>query len=475
MLIRHSAIYVVAKIFPGVLGMATTALLTRVLAPEDYGLYSLALLVMTFGAGLAFDWLGLAYLRVAQNRPDRLVVVSTFAQIYAALVAATALLALAGLAAGAVAPGRDGVFAAGLLMAWAYSWFELVSRFHVADLKPGTYLRMNVGRAVLTLLGAGGIAVLTRNAAWTAYGTAAAMLLGTLIGGFGRYRLGRASFDAALARAALRFGLPLAASMVLTSLAASGTRAMVDWLGSIEALGLYTAAFVLVQNTLGVVAAGVASAGFSLAVRAVDAGDPAAARRQLEANGTLLLAVLAPAAIGMALTAPSIAATLVGPHYVATVAALPPWMAAGALFAGFRAHYLDHAFQLGRRPLGQIWVTAGGVLVTLTLDVLLIPRLGPIGAAIAVAIGAVTSMIHAGWAGRAAYDLPLPLRAAWRIAAACIAMGAGVLLVPASLGFQLAAGSLTYAAAAIALDIMGLRGPTLALLAKTLRRKPQVA
>ena len=227
------------------------------------------------------------------------------------------------------------------------------------------------------------------------------------------------------------------------------------------------------------VAAGIAAAGFSLAVRAVDSGDHAEAKRQLEANGTLLLAVLAPAAVGMAITAPSIATTLVGAHYVATVAALTPWMAAGALFAGFRAHYVDHAFQLGRHPQGQIWVTAGAVVVTVALNFLLIPRFGPLGAAIAVAVGAASSTLHAMWASRAAYPLPLPGRAACRIALACIAMAGGVCLIPGAgpgtLFVQVMVGGLVYAAAALALDVIGLRAPTLAFLAKSLRRKAQAA
>ncbi len=471
MLIRHSAIYIVAKIVPGALGLATTALLTRLLAPADYGVYGVALLVMTFGANIAFDWLGLAYLRVAQNHvtnhADRPRATSTFARIFAALVAATALLALAAAAFGLITPAKAGIVTAGLLMAWAYSWFELLSCFQIAQLDPATYLRMNLGRAALTLLGAGAAAWITRDPVSTAYGTAAAMILATILRGLPPVR---AAFDPALARLAIRFGLPLAASLVLTSLVGTGTRAMVEWLGSIEALGLYTAALVLVQNTLGVVAAGIAAAGFSLAVRAVNSGDAAAARRQLDANATLLLAILAPAALGMALTAPGIAVTLVGTRFVATVAELTPWMAAGALFAGLRAHYLDHAFQLGRRPAGQVWVTAGNVVVTTALALLLIPGQGPLGAAIAVAVGAATACLHALWAGRAAYPLPLPLAAAAKIAAACAAMTTSVLLVPPFLPAQIAAGALAYAAAALAFDLLGLRT---AILTRTLR--PQTA
>ncbi len=456
MLIRHSAIYIAAKLLPGALGMLTTALLTRLLPPEHYGRYGVALVIMSFGATLAFEWLGLAYLRLARAQADRAVAIGTFNRLFTALLLGVAL--VGAVAITLVPRGDRTIVSAGVILMASYAWFEFRARFHVAGLAPGAYLRMNVARAALILLAAGATSWLLRDPVWTALATAAATLAGSFVGG----RAARGGgFDPALARAALRFGLPLAASLALGSATGSLTRGLVGALGGVEALGLYTAAFVLVQNTLVVLSSGLSSAGFSLAVNALEAGNAEAARRQLAANGALLLAVLAPAALGMALTAADLAATLVGPGFRGTVTVLTPWMAAGAFLAGFRAHYLDHAFQLGHSMRGQIWVTASAAAVTLGLDGLLIPRMGPLGAAIAVTAGAAVAVVHAAISGRAAFAVPLPLEQGARVAGACLVMTLAVLAVPGvgavALAGKIAAGSVAYGAAALALDVIGVR------------------
>ena len=456
MLIRHSVVYIAAKLLPGALGMVTTALLTRSLPPEQYGLYGIALVIMSLGATLVFEWLGLAYLRFARGQTDPALAVGTFVQLFRALLVLTVL---AGAVAVIVLPrGERAIVAAGLVLMASYASFEFRARFHVAGLAPQAYLRMNVSRAALILLAASAASWLTREPVWTVLATASATFAGSYAGG--RRPSGK-GFDPALARDVLRFGVPLAASLALSSATGSLTRGLVGALGSIEALGLYTAAFVLVQNTLVVLSSGLASAGFSLAVHALETGNAAAARRQLAANGALLLAVLAPASLGMALTADSLAATLVGPDFRAAVAVLTPWMAAGAFLSGFRSHYLDHAFQLGHRMSGQIWVTASAAAVTLGLDALLIPRMGPRGAAIAVTAGAAVAVVHAVAAGRKAFAIPLPLAPAIRVGGACALMTVTVLAVPgtgpAALAGKIGAGTLTYAAAALALDVIGLR------------------
>jgi O-antigen/teichoic acid export membrane protein len=468
MLIKHSMVYVPAKLVPGIIGMLTTAALTRLLTPAEYGIYGLALVVMTFGSTLAFDWLGVSFQRVyyAGRHDPRLT--STFVQIFLILMCLTGTLALLawglGLFTGSTAPS----YAIGLVMTWAYAWFELAARFEVANFRPGRYLRMNLARALFILLGAVGAAWLTRSPIWTAAGTATGILAGALLGGFSGWGFGRRHFDVKLARTVLTFGMPMAASMALSSLIGSGTRAMVEWMGSAEALGYYTAAFMLVQNTLNVAAAGIAAASYALAVKAVESGDEAAARRQLLANGSLLLAVMAPAALGMALTAHGIAVTLVGPRYVQAVTTLTPWMAGGAFFANLRANYLDHAFQLSRRPTLQIQVTALAAVLALGLSYWLIPLMGPLGTAIAVAVAMAVSCVHAALIGRWAYPVPMPLDAAWRVGLACLAMTICVLIIPgrgtASFLLQASAGALAYCGVGAALNLLGARDSIRALL-----------
>ncbi len=451
MLIRESALYTAGKLLPGLLGMATTALLTRLLDPAAYGLYGLSLVVVAFGSAVLFDWLGLAYLRVAQGMPDAFGTIGTlFGGMAALTVAAVAAAWSAGLLAGPA--GR--AITAGLALMVCYAGFELAARLPVARFQPGRFLLMNAGRGVLSLAGAAGAAWLTRDPAWTACGTALGSAAAATLGGLGRTR---PCFNAAQARAIVAFGLPLAASMAMASIASSGIRGLLDALGSTEALGFYTAAFLLVQNTLSVVAAGLASAGYPAAVRALDTGREDEARQQVADNWSLLLVVLAPMAVGMALTAPGLAALLVGPHYVAGVAALTPWLAAAGFFAAIRAHGLDHVFQLAGRPgqLASISAIAAGLAVALAF--VLIPRSGPLGAAYAsVAAALVSCLVALAW-GRRTWRVELPLQTITRVALACVVLAVSVYAAGESLPAEIAAGAGGYVAACLALNVLSAR------------------
>jgi O-antigen/teichoic acid export membrane protein len=461
MLIRHSAFYVVGKLVPGLMGMATTALLTHLLDPGSYGLYGLALVVMTFGQTMIFDWLGVSLLRFYETRRGDPLVFSTIIQIFLLLVVGTGILTVVAWAFGLFARQETVVLAAGIVMMWMFSWFELAGRFEIANFRPARYVMMNLGRGFFVIIGAAGAAWLTHSAVWTAVGTAIGTAGGALFGGFQRWSIGPSHFDKALARSLLAFGLPMAASLALSSLVTTGTRTLLAVMDSATALGIYTAALMMIQNAVNMTSAGIASAAYQLAVRAVESGDPLAARRQLMQNGTLLVAVIAPATVGMAVTAHGIAATVVGAEFVPGVTALTPWMAATAFFAAMRAHHFDHAFHLGRRPFPQVIVAAVAAILSMGLSALLIPSFGAIGVGIGTTVAMVVGCVHSYLAGRSAYRVPIPVAGTIRVALACAVMAAVVLMIPyrglGSFILQIAAGAATYGVAAFALDVMGVR------------------
>jgi O-antigen/teichoic acid export membrane protein len=461
MLVRRSALYVIGRIVPGLVSMGLTALLTRILTPFGYGMYGVATLIMTVGANFLFDWQGVALVRIyagARRIDDTL---KTFLQIF--LLLAVLLICVMALAALLLVtdPRDRAACLVGALLVIAYSGFELTARLRTARFEAGRYLVMNLVRSLLIMACAVPIALMTGDGLWTAAGTGLGMAAATLLGGLPIGLSGLLRLDRRLARDIIAYGLPIGLSMVLSGMVNSGARALLGATASPEALGYYTAGFVLIQNTLTMVASGIEAAAFPLAVAAVERGDEAAARDQLVRNASLLLAVLAPAALGMALTAPGIAHSLVGARFEPDVARLIPWMAAAGLLLNLRTNYLEHAFQLGQKPLLQVWVTAVSGGLAVLLAAMLIPRDGAVGAAIAVTIAGGVGCIHALLAGRYAFHLPVPTGQVVRILTACAAMALVVLAVPAAAPFgfvlQVLGGASAYGLAAFALDVLGAR------------------
>jgi O-antigen/teichoic acid export membrane protein len=460
-LIRDSFLYVAARLCPGVFGVVTTAALTRLLEPEEYGVYALALVIMTLGSSVAFEWLGLSLLRFYQARREDPKLIPTFTAMFLLLAIVTGFLFGFAWLGGLVAADKTQILIVGLILVWTASWFELVSKMAIAEFQPFNYLLMSFGRSGFTLLGACGGAWLTGSPIWAALGTAAGSLAATFLI---RTRLPLASirrFDPNLVREIVRFGVPVAISMTLFGLTVSGSRLLIQQLDSTAALGLFTAASILAQNTLGVIGTGVSSAGYSMAVRALERESASMARRQLTDNATLLLAVLAPASLGMALTANSLATTVVGPKFASGVSVLIPWMAACSFFQAVRANHLDHSFQLGLKPNLQILVSFATSFIAISLCFYLIPQKGALGAAIALTIAAVVGCVLASVVGRYAYPIPLPIRGGVRIAASCALMAAAVMRLPdsgwAGLILRVGVGAAVYVLAAILFNVANIR------------------
>ncbi|HUJ99441.1 MAG TPA: polysaccharide biosynthesis C-terminal domain-containing protein [Stellaceae bacterium] len=465
MLAKYGSIQLLGRFLPGLIGFVVAAGLTRLLPPAQYGTYGLAWGLSQLFALAVFGWLGLSITRLATGRS----VDARFANSVFAVFAVLA--AVAGLAGGLsfLLPVAHHVPAMALAVAAGsivLAYLDVTSSFLTAALDFRGFLTLNVTRAATSAAVVFGAAYCFHEGL-AVFAVSLIATLSVCLWFPRRVRISVATgVDRQVVARLIGFGMPIAASLTLFALSAWSDRLVLSVEAGIEAVGFYTAATVVVQNSLLMVAQAIGSAAYPLAVLAYDSGNRLVSNRQLEQNFIALVGVLVPGAVGLSLLAPNIVTILVGPSYREAVIHLTPILASAAVISGIRSNFVDHAFQLTGSTWHYFWIAAGMAAVNLVALILLVPRYGYIGAGAAVAVTEFCGLGHALLAAHRVYRLPFPRREAAKVATAVLMM-AGALVPFAHFGGgvallgQVSLGLAVYAVALWSLNLLNLRETTM--------------
>jgi len=472
MLAKYGSIQLLGRFLPGLIGFVVAAGLTRFLTPEQYGIYGLCAALSQLVSLAVFGWLGLSITRMGTGRTGDPRFANSVLAVFAALSA------VAGLAGGAalflplpagIALVAPAVVAGGIVLAY----LDVASSFLTAALDFTGFLMLNLMRAATGAALVFAAAYLVGKGLAVFFCSLAATTVVCLLFPRG-IRFARASgVDRQIVGRLLSFGIPIAGSLCLFSLSAWSDRLILGIDAGIAAVGFYTAATVLVQNSLQLVAQAIGSAAYPLAVLAYETGNRVASDRQLEQNFIALLGVLLPGAIGLSLLAPNIVTILVAPGYRQAVVGLTPLLAAAAVIAGMRSNFVDRAFQLTGSTGHYFWIAADMAAVNLAGLLLLVPRYGYRGAGAAVVLTECAGLVHGLLAARRVYRLPFPARDAAKLAAATLIMA--LALMPftrfsgmAAVAGQVLLGLVVYAAGLWSLNLLNLRRTTTSMLLRWL-------
>ncbi len=445
---RGSAVKLAAEVSSRLLTFATSWLIGRTLGVADFGRFNLlaacaVLLAETGELGL-------------QNLASRALVAGTHSlrALARARLVALGLAAALALAAVPIAPALaarlgpeplDGA-ALALLVAWYVlsGWAEFA----------GVGLRCRGGRLdeawLLLALRAGGLlaAVLALGAGARLRGVAAALAVSPLPAlGLGLLLLRRRPGHRAEAHRpplqVLRESAPLAVHGGLLLLSPRLEFLVLSSLASAVAAGSFGAALLFVWPLAMVPTAVTAGAMPGLTREALHGG--ASVRRRTAAS---VGALAAPAAVGLALVAPTLLTALLGADYrpaagllqilsASLPAAFLNAVVAGSLIAAGRAAWLPR-------------LTAGRVLFAFALAWTLVPRWGAIGAAVGL-VASEWALLVAGWSAcrRAAFPVSAGVPVAWGLVL-CVPMALAVVNVRERLLLALPLGALTWAATLLA-------------------------
>jgi O-antigen/teichoic acid export membrane protein len=459
--LRSRLYFLIARLIPGLLGLVTTAALTRMLPPAEYGLYSLGLSIVFLLTLGTFEWLGLSVLRMAPatKTPDAFfgTVVTCFTVIFLLCVAVASLVVVVGGFADYVM-----LTTASLVAAFMSAWVELKQRLQMAELREAAFFRTSVLRGVAATLLVCGTAYLGGSASSLLFAVGAAGLLVSVTVIEPRLTLLSQRFDLTVFGSLMRFGIPLSISIGLGTILMSVDKWMLQAMDGPHAVGLFTAATLVAQVPIMTLAGCIGPWAYSMAVQSMEFGSADVTSRQLERNLIFLLVIVVPATVGVAGLAGNLARLLIGELYWGSAVRLAPWLAITAAVSSVRAFYVDVAFQLGHRTSPLIWTSLLAVVINVAMDYWLIPGMGQVGAAVGSCTAVSVSFVVASIVSRRVFRLPLPLVDIIKILASATIM----LLVLSRLwdrtGFlalflQVGAGAVVYYIAIISFNVMSVR------------------
>ena len=318
---------------------------------------------------------------------------------------------------------------------WVYSIQQIV----------GPSVGFVVGLVLIELLG--------QSAEWALTGYACAQLAAAIIVlpkiGYGRSLW---PFDRAIIDQALRYGIPIVIGGALGWVGLNASRFIVNDMLGVAAAGLFAVGYGLGQRAAAVAAMLVTAAAFPLAVKSMEQGGSKIAMRQLADNSALLIAILAPSIIGIYMLRTEIVHLLIASSFQQVTLAVLPLSALAGSIRSLRAHFVDQTFLLHSRTRLMIVVAAIDATATVALSFVLIPYWGLVGAAGATVLAAIAAAIVSFTIAFSKFGLTLPLKHLIPVTLAAAAMAALLSSLPEAtslivLAGHIAAGAIAYIAA----------------------------
>lgn len=462
MILRHGALYLGTRVATGVLSLAIVGVFTRLLSPEQYGVYALVMATATMSSAILFQWIVVSaarlYARYSQN-PEALL--TAILKCYWVSAACGALIGLGAAVASNLVTATLVAMVVGMTL--VQGRYDIALQIANARKLPLTYGLSSCIRGFLTLLIGSILAMLINHPA----SVIVAVLVATLVAAsipkaFRGLRMFSAVADKDMAYQIARYGLPLTITFLAIMVVSLSDRLFIASLLGASHVGPYAAAYDFVQQSIGTIMNVAYLAAYPVLVGAYENGDGEKLQHDLLWLSRVYIAIGLPAVIGLSVLSEQVATVLFGTNFSAEAASLIPWIAMIIFVSGWKAFYLDVPLQLARRTKHQAAIALLMAALNICLNFILIPLYGVYGAVWA----ALTSFSFAAfltWLLATRYlSLPFAWLDAAKVLAACTLMVAvlyfrGIDLGVLSLLVSIVTGATAYAVTAYFFNIAGCR------------------
>ena len=461
MILRQSAIYLVANLVSVVVGLVSVMVFTRLLTPAEYGVYVIGLGMAGVVNAVLFTWLKLSLLRFqaeGDQKDLRRTVIAGYLMTAATLPVAYLVLLQVTSAATAIAGAL-------ILYVLAISLYEVGQEMLRSRMLATNYAIGSILRSSLALvLGVVGVWIFQSGQALLMTASAS-FLIGALILARTVWGGTRTPVQTDVLREMLAFGLPLTMLGLTTALHVGLDRFILGFLYGRDMAGSFGAVNDFARQCIAIPCAGVFAAVLPLAVRGATNDSPENVQEQLAYSAELIAAITLPSAIGLALVSTHISQIIFGEAFRDTAVIVLPIVAFSWAAHLFWQHYVHVSFHLAKKP-ALIILQSGA---SLTFGAAAVLTGATIWGARGTAVGLVVTEVFAALIGlyltRYGYKLPMPWARFGRVALAALAMAVAILAVdttidghgPLELLAMLLVGGASYALACVYFDVIDIR------------------
>jgi O-antigen/teichoic acid export membrane protein len=436
-LAQHSAIYGLGGLVSRFVALLLLPLYTRYLTPADYGavetLVALAAILATIlRLGIASAFFRFYFDSTDTAHRQRVVRTSFWFTMTMATIGLVVGLAFAGQISEWLFDTHDRatLVRMAFVLLWAQMNFEQMTALFRVEERAVAFTIATLANLVITV---GATIVFVVVLDWGATGVIAGNFTGTLVVyavllAYRHEQLGL-TLDRPLLRRMNHFGLPLVPSMLALWMLNFGDRFFILKLADASEVGVYSiGSRIASAMVLLLTAFRAAWPAFAFSIE-----DDEHARRAYSYVLTYLLFVASWAALALGLLAPWIVEWLTTPAFYGASDVVALLSFGAVAFAGF----IVVSIALGRTKRTQFnWVVTGGAaVVSVTLNLLLIPRHGIVGAGIANLCAFTVMFLGITWWSQRVFWVPYQ----WRRVATVIGSAAGLTVLGKALDVPLAA------------------------------------
>lgn len=457
-------LYLIVRIGNGIITVVTLAMLTRMMSPEEYGVFALCISVVTLVSAILFQPLSSVVSRFYLKNLDDPSNVMGVAAVWfwvSTIIAAFLFLTLTPFYyVLGIKP-----YVPSILFLITVALGSLTLALQVANTKASLvrYGLLSWSKGIVTLF----ICFIFISYGTPESGALLAFLAGLLFTVIcfapkAWFSLRHGIFNRCLSAQMLRYGMPLILNVVALLIVDFADRFLIYNLLGTAFVAAYSVAYDFVQQAVGSIMNALFLTAFPLIVKVFESKKDKLVRIRLYLLGYKLIGIGLPVAVGVGVLSKDIAAIVFDEPYRLDAALIMPWLAAAIFIGTFKSYFLDVVFHLNKSTKFIGYIAALMAIVNIMLNLILLPQYGVIASSwvilVTFSVGALTSWIF----GSFIFSLPSMMKISLKSISSSFVMGVVLEQMPNSneiywLLIKISVGIITYLLMVWALEKVNIR------------------